>query len=209
MKLAVFSEADMDELAVRILIEGLLGKSTSPVNFPIKARGWPSPKNELPAIIKHLYYRTDAEALVVVADADNSPLHERQHEESNQPNQDCRFCAMQMVAKLTLQRLPVLSNRAELKVAVGLAIPTIEAWLLCGNDPRGAEAAWHQSDAAKQGATYRKILKTVLYGSEISPQQKRNQIARDADTRLAQDINLLETHFPIGFRPLAEAIRNW
>ena len=210
MKVAVFSEADRDELAVRILIEGVLGKTTSPVAFPLGARGWDGLKNNLPTVIRSLHYnKPDAEGLIVVADSDNTPLHKHEHEQANQADPRCRFCILQLIVKQTVATLAALPNRLPLNIAVGVAIPTMEAWLLCGNDPRGAEAAWHQSDAAKQGATYCKVLKTALYGSEISPQQKRNQIARDAATRLAQDINVLETHFPIGFGLLAEAIRNW
>jgi hypothetical protein len=29
-----------------------------------------------------------------------------------------------------------------LKIAIGLAVPAIEAWLLCGVDPHITEAAW-------------------------------------------------------------------
>jgi hypothetical protein len=116
---------------------------------------------------------------------------------------------LQLIVQQTVANLAALPNRKPLNIAVGIAIPTIEAWLLCGNDSRGSEAAWHQSNAATQGPTYRKVLKVALYGSDISPQQKRNQIAREAATRLAQDINVLETHFPVGFGLLAQAIRNW
>ncbi len=210
MKVAVFSEADRDELAVRILIEGVLGQSTSSVEFPIKARGWDALERNLPTVIRYLHFQElEVEALVVVADSDNTPLHKREHEQIHQADPRCRFCILQRIVKQTAASLAALPNRLPLNIAAGVAIPTMEAWLLCGNDPRGAEAAWHQSDAAKQGATYRKILKTALYGSENLPYQKRDQIAREAATRLAQDINVLETHFPIGFGLLANAIRNW
>jgi hypothetical protein len=210
MKVAVFSEADRDELAVRILIEGVLGKTTSPVKFPLGARGWDGLKNNLPTVIKSLHYnKPDAEGLIIVADSDNTPLHKREHEKANQADPACRFCILQLIAEQTRSALSAVQHRKPLNIAVGLAIPTIEAWLLCGVDSRGSEAAWHQSNAASYGSSYRKVLKKALYGSEISPQQKRNQIAREAATRLAKDINQLETHFPIGFGLLAEAIRNW
>ena len=210
MKVAIFSEADRDELAVRILIEGILGKATLPVSFPQRPNGWNAVKRELPGIIKHLHYReVDAVALVVVADADNAPLHKVEHEQPSQTDARCRFCTLQQIARATMAALKPIPERPLLKIAIGIAVPTIEAWLLCGIDQRGAEAAWHQNELARVGSSYRNVLKKAIYGSEIAPQSTKNQITHEAATRLAQDISLLETHFPIGFGLLANAIRNW
>jgi hypothetical protein len=76
MRVAILSESEYDERAVRILIEGILGSSTETVPVkPVARDGWSSVRIILPAVIRHLHYNTDAEALVVVVDSDDFPVH--------------------------------------------------------------------------------------------------------------------------------------
>lgn len=80
MTLAVLSESQAEEAAIRILVNGILGRETRPVaGPPLRSRGWPSVLNVLPSVLKHLYYRTDAEAFVVVVDSNTSPVHQIGH----------------------------------------------------------------------------------------------------------------------------------
>ena len=82
MKVAILSESGADEAAVRILVGGALGREALSVAMPpIRTRGWPSVLQVIPTIMRYLHYRTDAEALVIVADANHSPLHQLLHEE--------------------------------------------------------------------------------------------------------------------------------
>ena len=77
MKVAVLSESPADEAAIRILVEGLLGRTIEPPPMPpIRSRGHDAVVASLPTVLKHLHYRTDAEALVVVLDSDRSPVHD-------------------------------------------------------------------------------------------------------------------------------------
>ena len=129
MKVAILGEADLDEIATRILIDGVLGQSTEPVSFPFRTRrGWPGVRYQLPTLLKHLHYRTDAEALVVVADSDDSPVHQSVHEQPGQADTQCRRCSLREVAGQELVRLTPLPGRAPVKIAIGIAIPAIEAW---------------------------------------------------------------------------------
>jgi len=82
MKIAVLGESPEDEAAIKILVDGVLGYETQLVDLPpLRTRGW-TVINLLPAIIKKLHYQTDAEALVVVWDSDDSPVHQSSHDEA-------------------------------------------------------------------------------------------------------------------------------
>jgi hypothetical protein len=82
MKLTVFSESPADDAAVRIIVDALLGIQTQSIALPtLRTRNWPSVHDDLPFVLKHLHYQTDAEAFVVVVDSDNSPIHQQTHDE--------------------------------------------------------------------------------------------------------------------------------
>lgn len=207
MKVAILGEGDLDEIAARILIDGILGQPTEPVAFTLRTRrGWPGVRYQLPALLKHLHYRTDAEALVVVADSDDSPIHQPAHEQPGQTDSQCRHCSLREVAGQELARLTPLPGRAPVKIAIGIAIPTIEAWFLCGNDHRASEAVWLTGGNSMRGATYRENLKRALHSGSALPKAQRAQIEA---RRLAQDISLLENHFPAGFGSLVRVLKSW
>jgi hypothetical protein len=75
MKLAILSESPADEAALGVLIEAVLGGPYLRVQANLRARGWPSVAQVLPAVIRHLHFNTDAEGLVVVVDSDDSVVH--------------------------------------------------------------------------------------------------------------------------------------
>ncbi len=209
MKVAVFGESGLDEEAVRTLVDGLVNKSTQAVEFRLRSRGWSGVKDNLPAVLTHLHYRTDAEALVVIADSDDSPLHQVGHEQPGNLDRECRQCILLATIDRTLERLNPVAGRATIKIAAGIAVPAIEAWFLCGHDSRASEAAWLQGGPSMRGADYRKKLKRTLYGEDFAPQAVRVRRLREESLRLAQDLSLLESHFPAGFGLLARAIRSW
>ena len=58
MKLAVFSESEADEAAIRILVDGLLGTTTErPAMPPRRSRGVEAVFSTLRSVIAHLHYR--------------------------------------------------------------------------------------------------------------------------------------------------------
>ena len=93
MKVAVFSESPADDAAVRIVVEGFLGMQTQEIGLPsLEVRGWPSLRKNLGPILRSLHYGMQAEAIVVVADGDDSPQHLADHEQSGKANLKCRLC---------------------------------------------------------------------------------------------------------------------
>jgi len=81
MKLAIYSESPADEAAIRILANAILRRETQAMDPPpLRARGWPSVRDLLPAVYKHLYYQTNADGLIVVVDSDRAQIHHADHE---------------------------------------------------------------------------------------------------------------------------------
>ena len=137
MRLAILGESPADEIAVRILADSILGLVTHPItSYKIRSRGWPAVLNELSAVIRQLHYAEAADALIVVADSDDTPLHETIHEEA--PLQDCRLCQLRRKSQETIVDL----SSPRLKVAVGIAVPAIEAWYLFSSDASLTESTW-------------------------------------------------------------------
>lgn len=210
MKVAVLGESAADESAIEILARAILGRPTEPVAGPrLRSRGWPSVANDLPTVIKHLYYRTDAEGLIVVVDSNSSPVHELAHEEQSGANPGCRLCRLQEVASVTIAQLRPVPARMTPKTAIGLAVPAIEAWYQSGIDPHVTEANWLQS--ARRGAPPYSTpqLKQAVYGTDRPPLDLERQRAVEEATRLARDLEPLESAFPNGFGHLARALRVW
>jgi hypothetical protein len=98
-----------------------------------------------------------------------------------------------------------------LKVAVGLALPAIEAWYLVGVDHEVGEAAFRVGlSAAKTHLTtqhYRRQLKKV-YGTERPSIELETEVAVLETRRICQNIGAIEACFPDGFGPMAREIRS-
>lgn len=167
LKLAVLSESPADDAAVRILAEAILGQPTDTVDpAGLRTRGWPSVLQILPTILKHLHYRTDAEGLVVVVDSDKSPLHRARVEPFEGRECECRRCQLRQAALKTQAELQHKSPRPAIRLAIGVAVPSIEAWFRCGVDPHVSEAAWVQSLQANSFPFTTRSLKRDVYGSD-------------------------------------------
>jgi hypothetical protein len=213
MKLAVFSESPADEAAIRILTEGLLdGPAELAAFHDVRSRGWPSVRKILPAVMKNLHYCGDADALVVVVDADRSTVHVAEHEKAEKPPEDCRLCQLRKVVESTRCNLRSVPNRTTARVALGLAVPSLEAWLLTGlgcginilNEPGWIVAA----QARKRPYDVRR-LKEALYGKDRYDLDHETRRMTEEATRLAQDLARLEAAFPHGFGSLVRAVRTW
>ena len=94
MKLAILSESPADEAALRVLVEYVLGAPFTTVHSALRARGWPSVEQVLPAILRYLHFQTEADGLVVVVDADDSPVHTIEHEAPGYHHPLCRICRL-------------------------------------------------------------------------------------------------------------------
>lgn len=210
MKVAVLSESPADEAAIRILVNGILGKDTLDVpSLPLRSRGWPYVLRVLPTVVKFLQYQSDAEALVVVADSDDSPIHRSTHEQVGGGDERCRLCRLRAVCSKERARLSSVSGRVDLKIAVGLAVPAIEAWYLCGIDPQVNEATWTRKLQSERITYARNTLKRKAYGTERPAVSLATTRAIEHATRLITDLSTLEQLFPVGFGSFAKDVRSW
>ncbi len=209
MKLAVLGESETDEVVVRVLVEAICDQATEEIaGPPLRSRGWPSIKNVLPTVIKHLHYRTDAETLVVLVDSNHSTIHSTEHSVPSE-NAECRLCALRQIAGQTTLHLAPRPMGEPLKIAIGLPVPSLEAWLRCGVDSNVSETTWRQGREARRDPYSKIQLKRDVYGSDRAPIEKMKEIACAEAKRLSENIQQLEARFPGGFGTLAQTIRGW
>jgi hypothetical protein len=209
MKLAILSESPADEAALRVLVEYVLGEPFTPVQSSLRARGWPSVEQVLPSIVRHLHFNTDAAGLVVVVDSDDSVVHTAEHEAPGYYHPFCRICRLRAVFRRTLKNLPPAHGRDRVLRAVGLAVPAIEAWYLCGRDTSVTEAAWVAGQRTGRLPYTRRELKWRIYGTERPPLPHEIKRAVQEVTRHQGDVRRLENDFPQGFGSLARDLRSW
>lgn len=208
MKLAILSESPADEAALGVLVGFVLGPFAR-VETRLRARGWPSVEQVLPPIIRHLHFQTDADGLVIVVDSDDSPVHTAEHEAPNFHHPLCRICRLRAAFRRTVRNLPPARGRERVLRAVGLAVPAIEAWLLCGRDTSVTEAAWMQGQGSGQPPYTRAQLKWKVYGTERPSLPHEIRRAVQEVSRHRGDLRRLENDFPNGFGALTRDLRAW
>ncbi len=209
MKLAILSESPADEAALRVIVEYVLGGPFVTVQASLRARGWPSVEQVLPSILRYLHFSTDADGLVVVVDSDDSPVHTVEHEAPGYYHPFCRICRLRAVFRRALKNLPPARGRDRVLRAVGLAVPAIEAWYLCGRDTSVTEAAWVNGQRAGRPPFTRRELKWRVYGTERPPLPLEIRRAVQEVSRHQGDLRRLENDFPQGFGSLARDLRAW
>ncbi len=210
MRVAVLSESPADEAAIRILIDGILGSHTQSVDMPqIRTRGDSGVFNILPTVLKHLHYQTHADALVIVVDSDLTPVHKPEHEESGGTDERCKLCKIRQTVDSVLSQLRPVQGRPQIKVAVGIAVPAVEAWYRCGLDPHVTEAAWIAGLPSGPFPYTTRSLKEDVYETSRPSLDLETRRATEEAQRLAQDLQLLEQCFPTGFGALAREVRSW
>ena len=209
LKLAILSESPADEAALHVLVRDLLQQSFTLVQSSLRARGWPSVEQVLPAIVRHLHFNTDADGLVVVCDSDDSPVHTEAHEAPGYHHALCRVCRLRAAFRRTTKNLPPAHGRQRVLRAVGVCVPAIEAWLLCGRDTSVTEQAWIDGQASGVLPYTRRDLKWRVYGTERPSLQHETTRAVQEVTRHQGDLRRLENDFPHGFGALARDLREW
>ena len=210
MKVAVLSESPADEAAIRILIDGIIGRQTQSADMPpIRARGVSGVFTILPTVLKHLHYRTDADALVVVVDSDRTPVHKPEHEQAGGADEGCRLCKTRQTLDSVLAQLRPVQGRPQIKIAVGIAVPAVEAWYRCGLDPHITEAAWIAGLPSGRFSYTTMSLKEDVYETSRPSLDLETRRATKEARRLVQDLPLLEQCFPTGFGALAREVRGW
>jgi len=210
MKVAILSESPADEAALRILAAVIVAKAVEFPDLPLRLRpgGWPSVHNLLPTVIKHLYYHTDTNALIVVVDSDNSPAHDAAVDREKCSGAGCRLCRLHQ----TVERVDAIlkpTTRPPLTVAIGLAVPAIEAWYLCGIDQHATEAAMLRRLKSERHVHLKNALKRQVYGTDRPGLVLETSKAVEAASRLAGSLDALSRHFPCGFGSLLSECKAW
>jgi hypothetical protein len=143
MKIGFFSESPADQAALAVFTGAILGAPPEPINMSLEAHGCTGVLSALDGVIKGLHYHSDAEALVVVVDCNGTEAHSATHDKPDNSADDCRLCQARKIAAKARGRLSKRPAGPALKIAIGLAVPAIEAWYLFGKDHAVGEAAWH------------------------------------------------------------------
>jgi hypothetical protein len=209
MKVALLSESPADEAALRLLVEAELAESFALVGPGLRARGWPNVAQILPAVLRHLHFNTEVEGLAVVVDSDDSVVHTAAHEAPGYYHPQCRLCQLRGIFHRTQKRFPALHGRDRVLRAVGIAVPAIEAWYLCGQDPQVTELAWRDGQARGAEPYSRRDLKWRVYGTDRPSLAFEIQRAVACVRRHLRDPRRLEADFPQGFGALARDLRAW
>jgi hypothetical protein len=208
MIVAVVSESSADEAAVRRLLVPLIGVTSAQETqlAPLRTRGWGMLPKILPAIVKQIYYHTAVDALLVTIDSDDSSPH---GDHAPDAPGDCRLCLISALLTVEISKLTPVPLRNRLKTAVGLCIPAIEAWYLCGVDPTVTEALWIAGRRAGKLPYTRGELKKRIYGSSLPILDVQLQKGIEHAGRLAADLDLLRTWFPSGCGTMLDAVGAW
>lgn len=206
MKIAFFSESPADEAALKIIVAGILGEEIEETDLPntIERRSASHVDKLLPNVIKGVFYWTDAEALIVVSDSDDTFVHTKEHE--TELNEQCRLCQLRKAVAETVSKL---KGKKTFRVAVGVPVPAIEAWFLCGINPHVNEATWIRKQNGERISYDRKSLKVELYGNDRPAIETLKEKAIESAERLIEDLEQFEELFPQGFGCLINEIRGW
>ena len=209
MKIGILSESKVDEAAFKILVESILGHPVDHFKDYRKRGGWTQAKKLVRPIMQELHY-SGADGFVFVGDSDSTPPHIASHDQLDEAPLDCRLCEIRSLVQAAIETLPARSGRPQLKVAVGMATPAIEAWLLSGLETNCTEA-WFREEQARgrlSGQT-RRNLKTRKYGSlEASADIKLQRTLENAQ-RIADNLDGLEQRFQFGFGHLRTDLEQW
>jgi hypothetical protein len=206
MKVALLSESPADEVALRVLVQAVLGLRPQFVSPGFRARGWPNVAQLLPAVIRHLHFNTSTDTLVVVVDSDDSVVHTAEHDQPGYFHPQCRICQLRAVFRQTTKRLRPMHGRERVLRGVGVAVPAIEAWYLCGRDATVTEAAWRAGQASGALPYSRAELKWRVYGTDRPSLPHEIRCALREVARHRADPRRLEYDFP-GFASLAHDLR--
>jgi hypothetical protein len=206
MKAALLSESPADEAALRVLVSAVLGTEPQFVGPGFRARGWPNVGQLVPSVIRHLHFNTDTDLLVVVVDSDDSVVHTVEHDRPDYFHPQCRMCRLRATFRQTTKRLPATNGRERVLRGVGVAVPAIEAWYLCGRDPSVSETRWIAGQETGQLPYSRADLKWRVYGTDRPNLPHEIRCALHEVERHRRDTRRLEHDFP-GFASLARDLR--
>ncbi|MBM4072709.1 MAG: hypothetical protein FJ271_27850 [Planctomycetes bacterium] len=109
----------------------ILGQPLESISMDLEAHSVPGFFNALDGVFRGVHYNSDAEALIIVVDSDRTEPHELTHDFQKDTGIGCRHCKIAQIIARARNQLKPRQSQAELKIAIGLAVPSIEAcaWL--------------------------------------------------------------------------------
>lgn len=209
MKIVFFGESPADQAALAVFTEGILGKAPEIVDMGLEGHGVTGVLRTLAGIYRGVYYNSDAEGLVVVVDGDDTELHDPDHDKTTEGGKGCRLCQVRKIIAQAREQLKARPGRPGLKVAIGVAVPAIEAWYLVGKEHQVGEAAWRVGVAANRLPFTRPKLKELVFGTTRPSLEQETECAVREARRIIGNIKAIETAFPAGFGLMASEIRSW
>jgi hypothetical protein len=209
MKIGYYCESPADQAAMAVFTQGIRGDPSEPINRDLEARPVPAFFSALDAVFRGVHYNSDAEGLVVVVDCDDTELHDAAHDEPKGSAEKCRLCQARKIITQAQNQVKPRQGRPGLKVAIGLAVPAIEAWYLVGKNHQVGEAAWKVGLEARRPPFTRPQLKKLVYGTDIPSLELETEHALNEARRIIQNMKAIETAFPAGFGLMAQEIRSW
>ncbi|MCH8260560.1 MAG: hypothetical protein IIC46_10185 [Planctomycetes bacterium] len=209
MKIGILSESEVDEAAYKILVESILGHPVDLFKDYQKRGGWSQAKKLIRPIILDLHY-SGADGFVFVGDSDSTPPHIASHYQLDEVPEDCRLCEIRRLARSLIETLPARSGQPQLKVAVGMATPAIEAWLLSGIDAHCTETRFRDDHSNGRLTRQTRLdLKIKKYGSLHASSDIKMRHTLENANRIAEDLDGLQQRFQFGFGHLRNDLAQW
>ena len=209
MKIGFYGESRADQAAMAVIVEGIMGAPPEPISMDLEGHGVTVLLNALDGVFRGVHYNSDAEALVIVVDCDDTELHDVTHDVQGGDKERCRLCQARKIINRAQNQLKPRNDKPPLKVAIGLAVPTIEAWYLVGKEHQIGEAAWLVGLKENKKPFTRSQLKKLVYETDRPSLEHETDRAVQEARRIIADVNRLEIAFPSGFGLMAKEIRSW
>lgn len=210
MKVAILSESPADEAAVRVLVDCAVGIPTELVDLPpLRSRGWPAVRNVLPAVLRTVHYHTDAGQVVVVADANHSTCHDPELGLDACAAAGCRLCELRTLAAKVCRELRPVAGKPAVRAAIGLAVPSIEAWWHWNQRREVSERVWREGRQKNRDPYSRNQLKTAVYGTDRPPLALEMERMVAEAHRIAGCLDSFAQSFPDGFGLFLAELRQW
>ena len=202
MRVAILSESQADEAALRILVDAALGvRTVVPPGPSLRSRGWPYVRDTFRTVALALHFRAAADGLVLVADSNHASVVE-DHSRN-------RLLELQQLAENVRRELKPTGGNPPLRIAVGVASPAIEAWLLCKDHGDISEVSWEKGLVEKRDPYTKLALKKRLYGVDRPSLSLATERMVEAAQTASRNLPLLEARFPNGFGRMLAELRKW
>jgi hypothetical protein len=201
MKISVLAESGNDAGIMAELATEVLGGPVELIDPHFEMSGWNMIPSVLPAVIKHLHFRSEADGLIILADSNHSSLLPGAPKNRREE--------LSILAAKTVEGLGVRHGRPRIRVAVAVAAPALEAWLLFHRYSEINESAWERGLVEKNDPYTKTLLKQRLYSVQRPSRDVMAMRRLEAAKEVKSRIHELRSRFPNGFGSFFEDILSW